>query len=84
VRSFLGYRGDGFPADRLRTRNGYRKRTLPPKAGNCRLQRKARRSNPHHPNTDVLQRINQRLLDCAILPMPIDNDICHVQQMSQS
>jgi DNA-binding transcriptional LysR family regulator len=34
--------------------------------------------------TQVLQRINQRALDCAILPMPIDNDICHVQQISQS
>jgi DNA-binding transcriptional LysR family regulator len=32
----------------------------------------------------VLQRINQRSLDCAILPMPIDNDIYHVQQISQS
>ena len=32
----------------------------------------------------VLQRINQRALDCAILPMPIDNDTCHVQQISQS
>jgi DNA-binding transcriptional LysR family regulator len=32
----------------------------------------------------VLHRINQRSLDCAILPMPIDNDIYHVQQMSQS
>ena len=34
--------------------------------------------------TQVLQRINQRALDCAILPMPIDNDIYHVQQISQS
>jgi len=32
----------------------------------------------------VLQRINQRLLDCAILPLPIDSDIFHVQQISQS
>jgi hypothetical protein len=32
----------------------------------------------------VLQRINQYTLDCAILPMPIDNDIYHVQQISQS
>jgi DNA-binding transcriptional LysR family regulator len=32
----------------------------------------------------MLQRINQRNLDCAILPMPIDNDIYHVQQISQS
>jgi DNA-binding transcriptional LysR family regulator len=32
----------------------------------------------------VLQRISQRSLDCAILPMPIDNDIYHVQQISQS
>ena len=32
----------------------------------------------------VLQRINQCTLDCAILPMPIDNDIYHVQQISQS
>ena len=32
----------------------------------------------------ILQRINQRSLDCAILPMPIDNDIYHVQQVAQS
>jgi DNA-binding transcriptional LysR family regulator len=32
----------------------------------------------------ILQRINQRILDCAILPMPIDNDIFRVQQISQS
>ena len=32
----------------------------------------------------VLQRINQRAVDCAILPMPIENDIYHVQQISQS
>ena len=32
----------------------------------------------------VLQRINQRALDCAILPMPIESDIHHVQQISQS
>jgi DNA-binding transcriptional LysR family regulator len=30
----------------------------------------------------VLQRINQRALDCAILPMPIESDIHHVQQIS--
>jgi DNA-binding transcriptional LysR family regulator len=34
--------------------------------------------------THVLQRISHRSLDCAILPMPIDNDIYHVQQISQS
>jgi DNA-binding transcriptional LysR family regulator len=34
--------------------------------------------------THVLQRINQRSVDCAILPMPIDNDLYHVQQISQS
>jgi DNA-binding transcriptional LysR family regulator len=34
--------------------------------------------------TNILQRINQRSLDCAILPMPIDNDIYQVQQISQS
>src|SRR5271154_3105683 len=34
--------------------------------------------------THVLQRIDHRSLDCAILPMPIDNDIYHVQQISQS
>ncbi|HTF63923.1 MAG TPA: LysR family transcriptional regulator [Edaphobacter sp.] len=27
----------------------------------------------------ILQRINRRSLDCAILPMPIDNDLYHVQ-----
>jgi DNA-binding transcriptional LysR family regulator len=32
----------------------------------------------------VLQRIDHRSLDCAILPMPIDNDIYHVQQISRS
>ena len=32
----------------------------------------------------VLERINQRCLDCAILPMPIDNETYHVQQISQS
>ena len=32
----------------------------------------------------VLQRINQRALDCAILPMPIENDIYNAQQISQS
>jgi DNA-binding transcriptional LysR family regulator len=34
--------------------------------------------------THVLQRIDHRSLDCAILPMPIANDIYHVQQISQS
>jgi DNA-binding transcriptional LysR family regulator len=34
--------------------------------------------------THVLQRINQRSLDCAILPMPIDSDVYHIQQISQS
>jgi DNA-binding transcriptional LysR family regulator len=34
--------------------------------------------------THVLQRINHGSLDCAVLPMPIDNDICHVQQIWQS
>jgi len=34
--------------------------------------------------TQVLQRINQRALDCAILPMPIDNDLYYVQQISES
>jgi len=32
----------------------------------------------------ILQRINRRSLDCAILPMPIDNDLYHVQQGAQS
>jgi DNA-binding transcriptional LysR family regulator len=32
----------------------------------------------------ILQRINRRSLDCAILPMPIDNDLYHVQQVAQS
>jgi len=32
----------------------------------------------------TLQRLNQRRVDCAILPMPIDEDICNVQQISQS
>jgi DNA-binding transcriptional LysR family regulator len=32
----------------------------------------------------VLQRINQCTLDCAILPMPVDIDVYHVQQISQS
>jgi len=34
--------------------------------------------------TQVLQRINQRTLDCALLPMPIENDIYYVQQVSQA
>jgi DNA-binding transcriptional LysR family regulator len=34
--------------------------------------------------THILQRINQRNLDCAILPMPIDNDVYQCQQISQS
>ena len=32
----------------------------------------------------VLRRIDHRALDCSILPMPIDNDVYHVQQISQS
>jgi DNA-binding transcriptional LysR family regulator len=32
----------------------------------------------------ILQRINRRSLDCAILPMPIDNDLYYVQQVAQS
>ena len=35
-------------------------------------------------SVQILQRISQGILDCAILPMPIDNDIFHVQQISQS
>jgi DNA-binding transcriptional LysR family regulator len=31
-----------------------------------------------------LQRLNQRQLDCAILPMPIDEDLYNVQQISSS
>ena len=34
--------------------------------------------------TQVLERINQRAIDCAILPMPIDDNLYHVQQVSQS
>jgi len=34
--------------------------------------------------SQVLQRINQCTLDCAILPMPIDSETYHVQQISQS
>jgi DNA-binding transcriptional LysR family regulator len=36
--------------------------------------------DPRH----VLERINHRSLDCAILPMPVDNDVYHVQQIAQS
>lgn len=32
----------------------------------------------------TLQRLNQRALDCAILPMPIDEELYNVQQISQS
>ena len=32
----------------------------------------------------VLQRINERSLDCAILSMPIDNDLYRMQQISRS
>jgi DNA-binding transcriptional LysR family regulator len=32
----------------------------------------------------ILQRISQRSLDCAILSMPIDNDLYRVQQISSS
>jgi DNA-binding transcriptional LysR family regulator len=32
----------------------------------------------------ILQRLNQRLLDCAILPMPIDAELYNVQQIAQS
>ena len=32
----------------------------------------------------ILQLIKRRNLDCAILPMPIDNAVYHVQQISQS
>jgi DNA-binding transcriptional LysR family regulator len=32
----------------------------------------------------TLQRLNQRLLDCAILPMPIDEELYNVQQIAQS
>jgi DNA-binding transcriptional LysR family regulator len=32
----------------------------------------------------ILQRISKRSLDCAILPMPVDNDVYYVQQISQS
>jgi DNA-binding transcriptional LysR family regulator len=33
---------------------------------------------------NLLQRMKQRSLDCTILPMPIESDIYHVQQISQS
>jgi hypothetical protein len=32
----------------------------------------------------ILQRPNQRLLDCAILPMPVDAELYNVQQIAQS
>jgi DNA-binding transcriptional LysR family regulator len=32
----------------------------------------------------ILQRVSERSLDCAILPMPIDNDLYCVQQISRS
>jgi len=32
----------------------------------------------------TLQRLNERALDCAILPMPIDEDLYEVQQIAQS
>jgi len=32
----------------------------------------------------ILQRLNQRRLDCAILPMPIDAELYNVQQIAQS
>jgi DNA-binding transcriptional LysR family regulator len=32
----------------------------------------------------TLQRLSQRVLDCAILPMPIDEDLYNVQQIAQS
>ena len=32
----------------------------------------------------ILQRMNQRLLDCAILPMPIDEDLYNVQRIAQA
>jgi len=32
----------------------------------------------------ILERINQRALDCAILPMPMDSMVFYVQQISQS
>ncbi len=32
----------------------------------------------------TLQRLNERLLDCAILPMPIDEDLYETQQIAQS
>jgi DNA-binding transcriptional LysR family regulator len=34
--------------------------------------------------SQILQRINLRTLDCAILPMPIDSELFQVQQVSQS
>lgn len=34
--------------------------------------------------SQILHRIGQRTLDCAILPMPIDSDLYQVQQISQS
>lgn len=35
-------------------------------------------------SAQILQRINRRSLDCAIIPMPIDSDLYHVQQIAQS
>jgi DNA-binding transcriptional LysR family regulator len=32
----------------------------------------------------ILQRLNQRIIDCAILPMPIDEDLYSVQQIAES
>jgi DNA-binding transcriptional LysR family regulator len=32
----------------------------------------------------ILQKLNQRLLDCAVLPMPIDAGVYNVQQIAQS
>jgi DNA-binding transcriptional LysR family regulator len=32
----------------------------------------------------ILQRLNQRIIDCAILPMPIDEDLYRVQQIAES
>src|SRR5258707_10766697 len=32
----------------------------------------------------TLQRLDQRQLDCAILPMPVDEDLYHVRQISRS
>lgn len=32
----------------------------------------------------TLQRLNERILDCAILPMPIDRDLYEIQQIARS